>query len=355
VEVKRSQIEKAFIAYSSNLAASGKRLPENQRLMREAQLLDRMIVTHLLTNRASRMDFTVAVGMSEKYYTDTKLAAGSDEAFVRQLRMTGLTPEQFNQRVLEQALAESVLDRELKSTIRVSDAEVEAFYREGTDELVRALQAQLRDAESNPQVLPGQLAAVKDRIEALKAANLSRFVTPEKVRVAHILVSTRIPKQEDALPEEQRRLKRLDAERLLRRARTGEDFMTLVREHSEDRRLAESGGEYVLARNEAYAPEFVAAAFSLEPGQISDIVTTVFGFHIIKQLERFPSERVDFEPVAPKVREFLGQQRLQLLLPEYFKKLKAEAAIEILEPRYRIELPEDDPDMGPGLNRRPAP
>lgn len=349
LQIKQSQIDQAFIAYLANMAARGQRLPESQRDLRQAQLLDRMIITQLLTNRATKMDRTVAMGMSDKFFANTKKEAGSEEAFLRQLKSTSITPEQFNQRIFEQALAESVVDRELKSAQMVSDAELDAFYKQGTDELVRAYQTKLGQLAAQPGTDPKIITNLQNRIKSVQASNLANLESPEKVHVAHILISTRVPKQENQLPDDQRLKKRFEAESLLKRAQAGEDFIALVKQFSEDRRLSETGGEYTLARNEPYAPEFVAACFSLMPGQVSDIVTTVFGHHIIKLLEKIPPQKKDFASVKDQIRDFLLQQKVQVLMPDFFKKLKTEAGVEILEPKYAIALPDDDDEMKPGL------
>ena len=89
-------------------------------------------------------------------------------------------------------------------------------------------------------------------------------------------------------------------------------------------------------RNDPFAPEFKAAAFSLGTNQISDIVTTVFGYHIIKLQDRIAAKKLDFAKVAPEIKEALVQQAMQTRMPEYFAEVKKAGAIEILDPRYKI-------------------
>ena len=83
-------------------------------------------------------------------------------------------------------------------------------------------------------------------------------------------------------PQQQAALERADA--ILQRIRAGEDFATLARQYSEDPGSRNSGGEYIFGRGKM-VPEFEAAAFSLEPGEVSDIIQTRFGYHIIKTEE----------------------------------------------------------------------
>ena len=99
------------------------------------------------------------------------------------------------------------------------------------------------------------------------------------------------------MTEEQKAAKRKEMEGLLKRARAGEDFAKLAKEYSEDPGSKDKGGEYTFPRGQM-VPEFEAAAFSLNTNQVSDIVTTRFGYHIIKLSEKIPAQKVEFAKVA---------------------------------------------------------
>jgi len=339
VEVKRSQLEDAFTAWKANLAARGQTIGEEQRTYREVQLLDKLIITQLMTNRATAGDKTVAKGQAEKFLADSKKDAASEDLFNGQLRALGLSAEQFNRRVMEQALAEAVLDRELKSKLSVSSGQVEEFYKSGADAIVRIMQGELERLAKDPNTSVTQLANVKQQIEDLKSANLAKLEQPEKVHVSHVLLATRNRETDEELPAEQKKLKRQQIEKILARARAGEDFSKLVMEFSEDRSLKDTKGEYTFSRSDLFVQEFKAASFSLQTNQISDVVTTRFGYHIIKCLERIPAHKVELEKVSAEIKEALLQQELQNQMPGYFENLKKEAGVEVLEPKYKLEPP----------------
>ena len=152
----------------------------------------------------------------------------------------------------------------------------------------------------------------------------------------HLLRSTRKTDSDEQLPPDQVQIKRQEIDKLLARARRGEDFSKLVKDFSEDRGVKETSGEYTFSREDPFVPEFKAASFSLATNQISDVVTTVFGYHIIKVLEKLPAKKLEFEKIAPDIKEALSQQEVQRLMPAHFEKLKAEAGVQILEPRYKL-------------------
>lgn len=340
VKVTSSQLERAFIAYRATAAARGQRISEDSRLRHEAQLLDRIIITQILTNRASPADVALALTNAARYLEEAAKNAGSDEALRRQLMATGVRLDQFQARAHEEALADAVLERELKSTITVTDAEVTEFYRTGTDLLVKTMQADLDKMAADPASKPAQVAALRERIEAVRRGNLNRLEQPEKVRLAHLFQATRDRKAGEDFSPEQRRIKQQFLEKLRARAVAGEDFMKLVQEFSEDPSLAETKGEYTLTRNAPFSPEFKAAAFSLEVGKISDVVVTPYGMHLIKVLEKIPPRKTDFDKVSKELRDVLHAQAVQKAMPAYFTKLKKDAAVKILDPKFEELLAE---------------
>ena len=343
VEVKRSQLDEAYIAYKANLVSRGSNMPEDQRTPREAQLLDRLIITQLLISRLTDADRVRARELADKFTAESRKAAISDEAFDRQLRAMGLSREKFNTRVMDQALAEAVIEREIRTSIKVTDAQVKSFYDTGADILVQTLQEELDAAVKDPKAAADTVAALKERIDKVRKSNLAKLDQPEKVKVAHVFIATRDRQTEEELSSEQKKAKRQLAEKIRTRALAGEDFAKLVMENSEDRGLAETKGEYTFTRNDSFTPEFKTAAFALRPGGISEVVTTPFGLHVIKLLEKTPEKKIEYEKAAADLKELLTQQQVQKAMPGFFRKLKQESGVEILEARYRMDGGDTDP------------
>lgn len=288
--VKESEVADAFIDYKANLAATrGQTIPEDQRAMVESNLLDRIIVTKVLTGRATDADKAKAKESTEKLIANARKQFPTEEAFERQLQATGMSPDQFHSRAYEQTLCETVVERELKSKIKITDEEAKKFYDE----------------------------------------NPARFERPENVRAAHVLISTVDKDTQKPVPDNVKKEKEKLAKEIKARAEKGEDFAKLVKEYSDDPGSKDKGGEYTFARGEM-VPEFEAAAFSLKTNQISDVVETRFGYHIIKLLQKIPAEKISFEKVLPDLKEGLVQQEAQKQVPDYFAKIKKEAGVEII-------------------------
>ena len=291
VEVKRSQLDDAMVSIKSAFSARGQDLPPDEMHRLEQQVLDRLIQIQILLGKATDSDKAAGKETCAKRLEAIRTRAGSEEALNRQLMSVGTTPEELKAKMTQESTAQVVLERELK--INVTDADVQKFY------------------DNNP----------------------SKFEQAEMVRASHILLSTRDPVTNKDLPDDQKAAKRKKAEDILKRARAGEDFAKLAKEYSEDPGSKDKGGEYKFARGQM-VPEFEAAAFSLKTNEISDIVTTQYGYHIIKLSEKIPAKKIDLAKVAPDVKEFLKQQEMQKRqqdLQKYLEKLKKDSAVQILD------------------------
>jgi parvulin-like peptidyl-prolyl isomerase len=169
--------------------------------------------------------------------------------------------------------------------------------------------------------------------------NQADFEQSEMVRVRHILLLTMDPVTRAPLPTDQQQAKRKQIDDLLKRIRGGGDFAALAKQYSEDPASKENGGETPPFPRGQMAPEFEAAAFSLTNNQVSDVITTAYGYHIIKLLDKTPAKKLvltDKVPlgdgtVAAKIKDFLTQQKTEKLAPAYLEKLRKAADVQILD------------------------
>jgi parvulin-like peptidyl-prolyl isomerase len=98
-----------------------------------------------------------------------------------------------------------------------------------------------------------------------------------------------------------------------------------------------------IVRGQLALPELETAAFSMATNQVSDIITTSLGYHILKVLEHQPKSKVEFAKVSADIRDALRNEQLQKKLVSYGVKLREEAGVKVLDPS--LVLP---PDAIPG-------
>lgn len=135
--------------------------------------------------------------------------------------------------------------------------------------------------------------------------NPSYFQVPEQVRASHVLIQV-----DPEATEEEKAAAKKEAEEVLAKAKAGEDFAALAKEYSDDPGSKDTGGEYTFGRGKMVKP-FEDTAFALEPGQVSDLVETQFGYHIIKLSEKTEAGTTSFEQAKERIVPYLLQQQMQ--------------------------------------------
>jgi parvulin-like peptidyl-prolyl isomerase len=288
-EIRRGQLDEAFISAKGAAAANGVTFTEGERSLLEVRLLNELMVGKILTAKATEADKAKAAEAADKFIADARRQFISEDAFRARLKAGKMTLEGLRQKLVGDAIPSVVLERELKEQINVTDSQIKKFYMDSP----------------------------------------SKFEQPEMVHAAHILIGTRDTAGLD-LSGDQKKAKRKQIEDLLKRAKDGEDFGKLATQYSEDPGSKANSGEYTFPRGQM-VPEFESVAFALKKNEISGVVTTTYGFHIIKQLEKMPARVVPLAEAMPRIKEFLTSQEAAKLAPGYFEKLKKGAGAEILD------------------------
>lgn len=299
-EIKQGTLDQSVITIRSSAAGRGNDISAEATPQLEREVLRRLINIELLMLRANEEDRAKGKQVMEERIAAITERAGSPEAMERQLKAVGLDLDRLRSKLTQEATAEAVLQRELN--IEITDEQVQAYYDE----------------------------------------NPARFEQPEMVRAAHILLNTFNPQTKRELSATQKEERMRKIESLLERARKGGDFAEMAVEFSEDPRTRDKGGEYTFPRG-VMVPEFEAVAFSLPIGQISDVVTTTYGYHIIKVYEKIPAKTLELdEERTEQVRKGLNGQEVEKQMGPFMDELMKEANVEILDERLKPQ-PEDDP------------
>jgi peptidyl-prolyl cis-trans isomerase C len=190
------------------------------------------------------------------------------------------------------------------------------------------LKADAKTEISIQKMMKEQVATTADATDAevkeFYDKNPERFKRPDTVRASHILL--RIDPNADEATKKQTRGKIDD---ILKRAKSGDDFAALAKQHSEDGSAA-NGGDLGYFPKERMVPAFADVAFALKPGEISDVVATQFGVHIIKVTDRKPAGAVPLEEVSPRVKQYLSEQKKQQQAQAFIAGLRQKAKIEVL-------------------------
>jgi peptidyl-prolyl cis-trans isomerase D len=189
----------------------------------------------------------------------------------------------------------------LRGDVTVTDADLSTWfdahkedYRVGEKKKVKYLLVDVDKLRAAAVVPPGD-------IEKYYRDNQQEFTTPEQVRASHILIKS---DKDDAAAKAK-------AEGLLKQVKSGADFAALAKKNSEDEGSAKNGGDLDYFGRGRMVKEFEDAAFSLQPGQMSDVVKSPFGYHIIKVVDHKPAITKSIADVRQQIADRLATERAQ--------------------------------------------
>jgi len=251
----------------------------------QREILNGLIDEELLSQEGRKLKINNLEQRINDKYRDIKARFSSEKEFEEVLRQRNISEDELRKDIEDSIRIEELIETKVKKGLReISLEDMKEFYQN----------------------------------------NRERFRKRESFRVRHILIKVG-PKDSEA--KRKAALKKIKAIR--QKALAGEDFAKLAREYSEDASAA-NGGDLGYFTRGTMVPEFEEAVLKLKKGQISDIVKTPFGYHLIKCLDKIPETIIPFEQAKEDIKRHLENLSLQKGLREYLKGLRKAANIEIM-------------------------
>ena len=213
---------------------------------------------------------------------------------------------------------------DLRKQINPTDAELQAFFKQNAARYKDAVPETRKVAyfALKPTDVPGGASPVTDQqVQQYYQQHQKDFQVPEEVKVRHILIN--VPTGADAKTDAAAKQK---AEDLLQQIKAGGDFDALAKANSDDPGSKDQGGELGMIQRGVTVPAFEQAAFALQPGQISDLVKTQFGYHILKVEEKQTAHLKPLQEVKGQILATLTRQQESDQQASYAQQLSTEAA-----------------------------
>ena len=189
------------------------------------------------------------------------------------------------------------------AAVPITPAALEEFFMKDPSKYKVPEQRRVRYALITPDRVTAELKLDDAATKKYYGEHVTEYQVPERVRASHILFKT-----EGKTPDEVTATEKKGRE-VLAKIKSGADFAELAKNNSEDSTAA-NGGELGWIVRQQTVKEFEDAAFSLTPGQVSELVKTTYGFHIIKVAEKQTAHLQTFEEVKGQIREQLARQQL---------------------------------------------
>ncbi len=349
-------------------------VPPNLASIYVPQLLDQMITERTMAYEARRLGIQVSEEdtsnairlMLPQLFPDGKFV-GKD-AYAAMLAQQNITIPEFEDDITRQILINRLREVAIEGTV-VSDAELQQEFHTRNDKVtIQYVKLSPEKLKSGVQITPAELKSYYDKTRNMFSvpekrsltilvldqakleqsvtpsdadlrraydSNKENFRTPERVKVRHILLKTT-----GKPPDEDAKIK-ARAEDLLKQIKGGADFAELARKNSEDPGSAPKGGDLDwIVRGQTVKP-FEDTAFSLKPKELSSVVKTEYGYHILQVLDHEPAHLRTFEEV-------------QSQLADQFRKQRVSQTIQELTDRAQAALKKDPPEkVAKDLNLAP--
>jgi peptidyl-prolyl cis-trans isomerase D len=183
-----------------------------------------------------------------------------------------------------------------------SDDDVAKYFEEHKEGYRIPEKRKVRYVTIDQEALRQNATVTGQQIERYYNDNIQQYSTPEQVRASHILLKTE--GKDDAAVKKQ-------AEDLLAQLKKGANFEELAKKNSQDEGSAVKGGDLDFFGRGAMVPEFDKVAFELQPGQLSDVVKSQFGYHIIKVTDKRPASQKPLSEVRSQIEDTLKYEQAQ--------------------------------------------
>ena len=281
VAIPAADLKKSISAFMQSPAAS--QVPPGQEMALYKYLLNQMISGELMYQVAQGTKVADLDKQVDGAFAQVKVRYKNEEELKKDLQAQGLSESDLRSLLRRNLLINAYIDQEIVPKQQVTDAEVKEYF------------------DKNPQ----------------------KFSKPEQVRASHILIGL-----DEKSDEAARKKARKQIEEILAKVKAGGDFSKLAQEHSSCPSKAQ-GGDLGPFGKGMMVKEFEDAAWAMQPGEVSGVVETKFGYHIIKLAERLPAIKQNFEEVKAKIAENMKRSKVMEAVTALLKDTQQKAKIEI--------------------------
>lgn len=280
--ITRGELDQEVRAVAKRFGRSGKSLKGPQLARLEPRVLENLIGRELLFQEARDAGIRVTDKMVDAQFASLKKRFPDETAFRKTMERMHLSEQDIRKQIRRGMTIRQWIKGKFVKTISVPEKDVKAYYN----------------------------------------AHTKMFHRPEEVRASHILIKV------DPKADEKTKMKaRKDLEGIKKKLLKGEDFAVLARKYSQGPSAAK-GGDLGYFRRGQMVPPFEKAAFALKPGEVSDIVVTRFGYHLIKVTDRKPGKTLSYAEIKEKLKEFLKKQKVGKAINAHMERLKKGAKVE---------------------------
>ena len=223
--------------------------------------------------------------------------------------------EAYNQRYMKAKIQYVVFDpSKFLKTVPITDKDLQDYFKKNASHYEQKEQRQVQYVLITPDDVRANVNVTDAEMKQYYTSHLSDYRVPDRVKVAHILFKTT-----GKSPEEVKNLEKT-AEDVLAKIKAGADFADMAKKYSQDT-SASNGGNIGWIVHGQTVKEFEETAFNMAPGQVSGLVHTTYGIHIIKVFDKQTAHLQSFDDVKDAIHDALMKQKMAAALQDYADKL----------------------------------
>jgi peptidyl-prolyl cis-trans isomerase C len=280
--ITQAELDSQTKIVMDRLESSG-RLPDVTQLDQiRSQVLENLIARELLYQESQKKGIKISQEEVNEQLISLKAQFPNEAEFNKALNRMDLSEVSIKEKLGRDLSLKKLIEDEVVPKVTVSDSDIRAFY------------------ENNPEA----------------------FKQPERVKASHILI--KVDPAADASQKSEAQ-KKIDLVQV--KLQKGEDFTALAKEYSEGPSGPQGGDLGYFTRGQMVKP-FEEAAFAMKPGEVSGMVETRFGYHLIKVTDKTAKTTMPYDGVKERLGEFLKKKKIQEEINVYVKGLEEKAKIE---------------------------
>ncbi|MGD8676306.1 MAG: peptidylprolyl isomerase [Desulfobacterales bacterium] len=280
--IPKQTLEREVKLFTDRMVRQGRQVPDVQVPVLRNEILDSLIDQELLYQDSQKQHMQVDNKAVDEKYDEIKKRFKTEQEFKDAIAKMDVTEAEIRSQLKKGLAIDELLKTKVVKDIQVTEEEAKKYYDEHTDQFKQA----------------------------------------EQVKASHILIQV-APDANDEKKTEAKKKITVVQERLEK----GEDFAAVAKESSEGPSKSR-GGDLGFFQRGQMDKSFEEAAFALEPGKVSDVVETRFGYHIIKVDEKKPATTLAFSDEKDKIEQFLKQQKTREKIESYLEGLRKNAKID---------------------------
>lgn len=284
--ILKSEVDRKIDLIKKRYSEAGNPIPENQLAVMRQKIINSLVDQELLYKESQTQGISIDPSVINNDYDSFKKQFKTEDDFNNQMKALNYTEDVIKAQIKMAKSIQKLIEKDVISTISIPDEELKAYYDSHPDE----------------------------------------FKHPERIRASHILV-----KVDQNATEADKKNARKKIDGILAKLKKKEDFAKLAEENSDDPGSSKHGGDLGFFTHGQMVKPFEDAAFALKPGEISKVVETQFGYHIIRLENKEPAYTQNFDEAKDGLQQKLKQEKISEAVRNYIESLKKKGKVEIVQ------------------------